>query len=263
MRNLTLVLVTAGLVTSAACGAGNRPPRAAPATSNYDVARLNALYADAIRRSAVVEAGDALPLTPLVAGPDGMVRVATWSRCPGAAAENRCGSFVPGPVTLQFDAWVGSDDEFRNVCSKLKGDLVLKLAQLIGLPPPQAPVPDTTLEHQFVTFSAPIARIFRPCTDPRVDTTSCSPKLVNPLPANAPPDFYRWFTNQAMSSWQVASPGVPPIGYPWSRLGYTYNWAPEAPTRYGLSEYVVPGASTPVPVTVIFVQTARQFCTAR
>ena len=154
LHKLTTGLL-AVLVASTACGAGSRPPQTRPATGAYDVARLNAVYADAIRRSAVVEEGDALPLTPLVAGADGMVRVATWSRCPGAAALNRCGSFAPGPVTVPFDVWVGADEEFRNACSKLKGDLVLKLAQLIGLPPPHTPISDTTFEHQFVTLAAP------------------------------------------------------------------------------------------------------------
>jgi len=31
-----------------------------------------------------------------------------------------------------------------------------------------------------------------------------------------------------------------PNGYPWTHLGYTYNWAPGG-DRYGASEYVIRG----------------------
>jgi len=34
-----------------------------------------------------------------------------------------------------------------------------------------------------------------------------------------------------------------PNGYPWTRLGYTYDWNPNSP-EVGLSEYIVRGGST-------------------
>jgi hypothetical protein len=268
----TLASVTAislSLMTLLACGAsrisGTRRAGTVPDAETRDDLKaddLNALYADAIRRSAVISPEDALPLVPLVAGPDGTVTVTTWADCAGAGGPTRCGRHVPGRAILVEDVWVGDHDEFRRACRTLSGDLVLKLDQLIGLPPPRKPLPPDTMEWQFVTFSAvPVLSVFRPCTDPRVDTDWCSGTTLPPtLPPNAPPDYYKWFTNQAMSSWQVPSKGRGAAGYPWTRLGYTYNWAPGASSRYGLSEYVISGGSRPVTVNIVSVQTAKAYC---
>jgi hypothetical protein len=249
------------------CGAvrGGASKRAGAASVSTTVDELNALYVEAIRRSAVVTPDDALRLVPLVAGPDGTVTVTTWADCKGRAAANQCSSHTPGRTMLEEDVWVADRDEFQTRCRRLRGDIVLQIDQLVGLPPPQKPLPSDTMEWQFVTFSAvPLASVFRPCTDTRVDTDRCSgtqlPRSVSP---NAPPDYYKWFANQAMSSWQIPTKGQPATGYPWTRLGYTYNWAPGAASRYGLSEYVISGASRPVAVNIVSIQTAKDYCQIR
>ena len=222
--------------------------------------RLDALYYDAIRKSAIVEPADILPLRPLVADADGSVIVTTWAGCGNEAGPNRCRSYVPGAATLKWDVWVVADEEMRSACSAFRGDAGLKLTQLLGLPAPRAPLAPEGHTRQFVTMSVPIAQVFRPCTDPRVDTNACSTQLPASLPPNAPPDFYRWFTNQGMSSWRIPAAGNPPDGFPWTRLGYTYNWMPKAPSRYGVSEYVIPGASRPTDVTVTSIRTIKDYC---
>ena len=35
-----------------------------------------------------------------------------------------------------------------------------------------------------------------------------------------------------------------PGGYPWTRLGYTYNWSADSKTHYGASEYVIRAPAT-------------------
>jgi hypothetical protein len=259
-----VVAISLSLVISMGCDPARRANsrRAGAISESVTTDDLNALYAEAIRRSAVVTPDDALPLVPLVAAPDGTVTVTTWADCRGAGAPNQCGGHAPGRVTLTEDVWVADRDEFQNACRTLRGDIVLKLDQLVGLPPPQRPMPPDTVEWQFVTLSAvPAVSVFRPCTDPRVDTDRCSgTTLPRSLPPNAPPDYYKWFTNQAMSSWQIPAKGQPAAGYPWTRLGYTYNWAPGASSRYGVSEYVISGGSRPVTVNIVSVQTAKDYC---
>jgi hypothetical protein len=45
-------------------------------------------------------------------------------------------------------------------------------------------------------------------------------------------------------------------GYPWTRLGYTYDWHPDTPET-GLSEYVIPQGST---VEVHANVETREYC---
>jgi hypothetical protein len=249
------------LTAVAACAA--RSGAAVQPGAADSLAHLDALYSAAIRQSAVVTPDDVLPLRPLVAGPGGTVTMTTWASCRGEGGANKCGSYAPGPVTLRWDAWVVADEEFASACRRLQGDIDLGISQLLGMPAPRAPMSPGGFDRQFVTFSAvPIAKVFRPCTDPRVDTDRCSTALPASLPANAPADFYRWFTNQAMSSWQIPAKGAAPDGFPWTRLGYTYNWNPQSPTRYGVSEYVLPGSAGPIDVTVLSVRTAQDYCGA-
>lgn len=224
---------------------------------------LNALYNESIVKSATVTPGDGLPLVPLVPGPDGTFTVTTWAKCRGEGTHDRCGSYVAqSSVILKWDVWVTGSNEVRNKCRTWTGDIVLQIQQVLGMPPPQKPMPPETMEQQFVTLSGvPATSVFRPCTDTRLDTDRCAGTTLPPtLPPNAPPDYYRWFTNQAMSSWQIPPKGQTPTGFPWTRLGYTYNWAPGAPSRYGASEYVISGGSKPTAVNVVSVQTAKDFC---
>jgi hypothetical protein len=136
----------------------------------------------------------------------------------------------------------------------------VRLTQLLGLPAPRTPLRPDGYARQFVTMSVPLAAVFRPCTDPRTDTTACGTQLPPSLPANAPPDYYKWFANQAMSSWRIPAEGAAPEGYPWTRLGYTYNWMPGAASRYGVSEYVIPGASRATEVIVRSIETIKDYC---
>ena len=259
---LRLAAILVSLVSITACGAAARSAASgAPRAEAASLAILDALYADAIRNSAVVQPDDVQPLRPLVAGPDGTVTVTTWASCRGAGGAGSCGSYVQGPVTLKWDVWVSADEEFAIACGRIRGDLTVGISQLLGMPAPRQPLSPAGHERQFVTFSAvPVETVFRPCTDPRVDTDRCSTALPPALPANAPPEFFRWFTNQAMSSWRIPPAGQAPDGFPWTRLGYTYNWTPGAASRYGVSEYVIPGSLRPVDVTVLSVRTAKDYC---
>ncbi|HEX7549709.1 MAG TPA: hypothetical protein VF579_03960, partial [Candidatus Methylomirabilis sp.] len=156
------------------CGgaAGRTPAGPVPAPDSVKVSGaalagkddLSVLYNEAILNSAVVTLGDELPLVPLMPGPDGTVTVTTWAGCRGAGAQNRCGSYAaPGSVTLNWDVWVTGNNEVRNTCRTWTGDIVLQIHQLLGIPPPQQPMPPDTMERQFVTLSAvPAASIFRP-----------------------------------------------------------------------------------------------------
>jgi hypothetical protein len=52
-------------------------------------------------------------------------------------------------------------------------------------------------------------------------------------------------------------PGEPRKSYPWTALGYTYDWAPSAPGHVGDSEFVAPQGT---PVTVRAVVPTAEYC---
>jgi hypothetical protein len=235
---------------------------AAPGTAAPAAADLDALYREAIFKSAVATPAAARKLVQLKPDANGTYTVTTWAGCRGDGGSSRCGVYEPQKtVDVKWDVWVTSNHEVQTKCKAWTGDVVLKIHQLLGMSAPQPPLPADTVERQFVTFSGvPAESIFRPCTDTRVDTDSCNAtELPEHQAADAPADYYRWFVRQAMSSWQVPKEDQAPTGFPWTRLGYTYNWAPGADI-YGASEYVIPGSAKPVKLTVVAVQTAKDFC---
>jgi hypothetical protein len=54
----------------------------------------------------------------------------------------------------------------------------------------------------------------------------------NVFPSKVSPTHVQWIATSVFSLHTI------PDGYPWTHLGYTYNWAPGA-DRYGASEYLI------------------------
>jgi hypothetical protein len=172
-----------------------------------------AAYNASIFKAAVFEPESPTKLRALKEDPAWVV---TWTRYP----------YKPGETVLQKDVWVTLIPEVQEICQKYPpGELILRLQQLIGLPPVP---PDKAYTH-FAVLRVHAGDVFRPCADPNPATEGPCP---NTLPADVSQDYLRWFAGNMLSSYQV------PNGYPWTRLGYTYNWDP-AGSRFGVSEFVV------------------------
>lgn len=153
--------------------------------------------------------------------------------------------------------WVTPDGEVQAACRQwgLQGaQLTLRASQLLGLPP-------NTTYTQMVVFSVPENRIFRPAPDPNPTTLyPCAPadmaQCGNILPANVSPEHLRWYIGQSLSAYKIGQADSE-NGYPWTHLGYTYNWTPYAASKYGASEYVI----TPdTDVTVVSRTPLDQYC---
>lgn len=157
---------------------------------------------------------------------------------------------LPHDCVLRGDIWVTVVPEVQQICSAYADadDLDMRLRQLIGLPP------DHPVTH-LVEMTAQVDDVFRPsadgttttdypCADP--DTGSCG----NVYPEDADAEHITWMANNTLFSY--AAPG----GYPWTRLGYTYNWR-AGEDRYGASEYVV---AADAEVTITRVVDARTYC---
>lgn len=191
-------------------------------------------YNAAISDAAVAGPEKIVALLPIPPGPS--VAVISWvteKRLPCQAGEPPC------TLTVGADRlWVTLAGEVQHLCRSwnLSGDpLRRRLEQLLGLPldpPPQF------RKAQFVVMEVPRDRIDRPClgiddTDPAHPTCTLDGKSGNAV------ELRNFVGQQMASSYVVGHPTSP--GYPYTRLGYTYDWHPAAHARkhYGASEFVV------------------------
>ena len=216
---------------------------------------------DSLYRAAIADARTATPsdltttLTPIVPYNDNLVwqnrrdstrrvMVATWGGAdtwPEAAAGDT--------VTADADVWVTAAPQLQQFCRGLdrSGDaLPLRLAQRLGLPP------DVDYDR-FVELWVRPQDLVRPCPDPEVSDREC--ELSAPVPArhaSVSDAHQEWFREVKRTSYG-------PDGYPFTGLGYTYDWAPNT-DRVGLSEFVLrPGRSAVVHAT----QSTAAYCGAR
>lgn len=162
-----------------------------------------------------------------------------------------------GPNPLGRDIYVTVVSEVRTKCLGVRGDLGLWLRMLLGLHP------DGAIKH-FVVMEARREDVFRPAADP--DPTRPWPcadpaadrNCGDNLPADASPQHVDWMARNMLSQYVI----IPSLletrstGYPWTRLGYTYNWRPGV-DRYGACEYVVRKGGI---VNVLDVIPYQQYC---
>jgi hypothetical protein len=206
------------------------------------------LYRKAIQDAAVYNRNKVLPLR-LLRPEAGRVQAVTFTSY----------AYTVGPyhVAANRFIWVTPDGEVQDICRQfnLQGaQLTLRLAQLIGLPP-------NTQNTHLVVFSIPEDRIFRPTPDPNPTTIyPCAATEMsqcgNLFPANAPAEHKTFFINQALSAYKIGQTDQE-NGYPWTHLGYTYNWTPYAASKYGASEYVI---KPDTDVTVVSITPSDQYC---
>ncbi|MDD1769550.1 MAG: hypothetical protein LUO79_00535 [Methanomassiliicoccales archaeon] len=110
--------------------------------------------------------------------------------------------------------------DFFATHSAVSVNKTVRLAQLLGLPP-------NTKNTYLVEVWVKPKDLFRPSGDPEINDTTAS-MFLNPS-ANA--TYRTWFTGNVISSYY-------PKAFPWTRLGYTYDWGNGGGTQ-GLSEYVI------------------------
>jgi hypothetical protein len=224
------VALTAVLV--AGC-AGARSPTDAQAEGT----ETSSAYGDSIYRSAVFEPSSVHPLLVVPAGAE-KVSVVTWT------GRQTAEKFYPlGEASVGVDVWVTLAPQVRRLCETFPSApdaLRLRLQQLLGLPAKDE-------ERVFVEMQARARDIFRPCPDPDPTKAECG----NAFPKNVDVAHKAWLAEQVLERYQAA-----PQGYPWTRLGYTYDWNPASP-RYGASEYVVRKGSK---VTVTEKQPTAVYC---
>ncbi len=175
------------------------------------------------------------------------VTVATWTRASQVSKYKN---------TAPQDTWVTVEPRLKEFCSAFArahdgnpDELTLRLEQRLGLPPAAG---DTTFLRIRLRDATP-KTIFRPCSDPATAKAHCE---AGPPAEKDNPDYAAWFYKQYYSAYGLPRPNL----YPWTALGYTFDWAQGNNgefARYGESEFVIPAGT---PIEVLGSMTTAEYC---
>ncbi len=148
-------------------------------------------------------------------------------------------------VTLSRDLWFSVEPEVQSFCQAyhqhhLHRDVIPALHKLLGL----KPATSADAARKFVLFTivaeeqtGPTGKgVFRPCANPDPTATQCDNVI------KGPEAYVQWFSNNMVSSYKLDA-SLNDTGYPWTRLGYTYNWEPRTHNHRGVQEYVAPAGT--------------------
>lgn len=128
--------------------------------------------------------------------------------------------------TGKYPIWITTAPELKNRIQKEQPtNINRRLVQLLGLPP------NATYSY-FVEFWVRPQDLFRPCLDPEINDASCD--LC--FPANTEPSHINWINKSRIDRYY---PCELYQQYPWTQLGYTYDWHPKNKSHVGLSEFVI------------------------
>lgn len=129
--------------------------------------------------------------------------------------------------TGPYPIWVTTAPQLKNWFQQQRCvDTNLRLKQLLGLPPVG------TEYKYFVEFWVKPSDLFRPCPDSEVTDKTCS----TCFPSNTSTTYIAWFNNSRISRYYQCQLYDQ---YPWTQLGYTYDWNPANLSHVGMSEFVI------------------------
>lgn len=152
---------------------------------------------------------------------------------------------------LKYPTWVSLPSESAKACKGAK-DPVLALEQILGMPPAAG-------DWELVEFEVAPRHIFRPCaSSPDITATKCDFALPTKFKSDSEKkrveEAQAFVFAQMWTSFNVAFPSP---GYPFTGMGWTYNWDPKAKDPYGISEYVVKAGAK---VHKVRALTPKEFC---
>jgi hypothetical protein len=196
--------------------------------------------------------------------PGTRVLVATWVGSQ-AACQNYTNPTSSGCKVGQecpnygFNSWVTVVPDLKNLLGNTP--TLLRVAQALGLPPPSA---TQTLENTcMVELYVSPADLFRPSADPEVSDHEAELAfpadryrkfddtllVYSEMPCDARyctsctssgkcgmTSYRNWYNNRRAYVYSQTPVNSP---YPWTALGYTYDWGNPTPPHYGVSEFVI------------------------
>jgi hypothetical protein len=202
---------------------------------------MDQLYAKAVDDAMVAdssEISDALwPITPentdlqwKTINGQSYVLMATFMRFPASYPQGDSITNVWG------ESWLFIPKQMKNKIGPSftpTSDTLMRICQLLGLPP----VNSKTNTH-IATMWVKAEKLYRPAGNPAIGTKSATAVLQSTVP----PAYATWFNSYIIYAYYRPLGSATDAHYPWTRMGYTYDWAAGA-NRVGLSEYVLQAAS--------------------
>lgn len=253
--------------TPNAAASEQAPPAASPPEAEASKRYLSALQDSAIPTESEIDdhlvaitRSSTYPLEWESAAPNARVKVATLMS--EATFQRFYEQDPPGRTAPNAWAviWVTATPQLRTFCQALPGDSSAKerrLKEWLGLNP-------TKNYHRVVELWIDVDSLARPCPDNEVtdtactltDTTSTSCALNDAGQPVPDPSYATWFNDNYHYSYKAD-------GQPWTRLGYTYDWAANAErsdprSHVGASEFIVkPNAA----YEIVSRKTVAEYCT--
>lgn len=175
------------------------------------------------------------------------VLVSTWTSWNGY--DTQVGHEIP----LTREVWVTAVPQLQGFCQTYavtaETPLTLRLEQLLGLPPNNG-------KTRVVEMWVDPADLFRPSPDSEIDDTVAELELPGPerFASQQDYEFHRDWYNLQLS---IDDYDDTAKGYPWTRLGYTYDWG-NPDSEVGLSEFVITAGST---IKIENVYETAAYCT--
>lgn len=164
----------------------------------------------------------------------------TWTNWDGY--DSHVGQLVP----LQREVWVTAAPQLKAFCQTFSvstnESLQLRLEQLLGLPP-------SSNKSRFVQMWVAPADMFRPTPDPSISDNEAELNFPIAAGMTISEQHKQWFNDLKAKSYGED-------GYPWTRLGYTYDWG-NADSEIGLSEFVIQAGAN---IEVESVSNITQYC---
>jgi len=152
--------------------------------------------------------------------------------------------------TLTRDTWVSLPSELGRKCDGA-ADPLLALQMVLGMPPEGG-------SWELIRFKVATRHVFRPCASgPSITRDTCSFNIPQAGIGQTWEDSTQAFVFQQM--WSSYTKGFKWPGYPFTGMGWSYNWDPDADDPYGISEYVVRDGAT---ISLIETLAPDAFCNA-
>jgi hypothetical protein len=171
------------------------------------------------------------------------ILVVTWTSWDGYA------EMIGQEMLLAREVWVTVVPEIKNFCEQAKireTEKNLRLEQLLGLPPENG-------KTKFVEMWVDPNDLFRPAPDPEISDHEAELDFpVSERFVTISAGHKKWFNELKNNSYNEN-------GYPWTRLGYTYDWG-NPKSEIGLSEFVIRKGAT---VQVYSITPTAQYCQSR
>lgn len=157
--------------------------------------------------------------------------------------------------SLAYQTWFTAVPEVKEFCQKYQAidanipdniELSLRLQQYLGLI-----LNKYSTKTHFIEMWVKAEDLSRPCIDPEINDTTCN---LLPLPVpDSSPIIKTIYSNSYSNAKQEY--------YPWTGLGYTYDWGNAEKPHQGPSEFIInPTVEKPVEVEVVSVTPTAEYC---